>query len=205
MLFGLVDDLNAHTRFTGLPLRAGRQCGRRAAGVRLDDRLSDAHRLRPRLSGARSLALRRDAAGRERRGRLRAVDLGLSATRAPAWTRDVPTIALDRGRTPVARPRAFTSQVGRPGIDHDAVEHLAATGTLGARAGDQAERRCSRSPRSSRGSPRRCRSRTRHADAHRRRPRHRSGQRPRRRSAMSGCATAASSRRRAGGARRRNP
>src|SRR5690606_37604435 len=58
--------------------------------------------------------------------------LWISATRAvaPAWTRDVPLIAL------AAEPDNLRAEVaiavGRPGIDHDAVAHLAATGTLAA-------------------------------------------------------------------------
>ena len=41
------------TRFSGLALAAARQCARRAAGLRLDDRLSHAHGFRARLSRTR--------------------------------------------------------------------------------------------------------------------------------------------------------
>ena len=78
MLCGLIKDLNAKTRFTGLPLQAGRQRARRLAGMRLADGISHAHRLWPTAPGARSVALRRRSSGGGWRSRLRAMDIGLS-------------------------------------------------------------------------------------------------------------------------------
>ena len=48
MLHGLVRDLNETTRFSTLPLPAPDNGARRARGLRLDDRLSDANRIRRR-------------------------------------------------------------------------------------------------------------------------------------------------------------
>ena len=59
-----------------------------------------------------------------------AVWISAYGARPPTWKRDVPLVVLtdsaDALRTHV------TIAVGRPGIDHDAVEYLAATGTLAA-------------------------------------------------------------------------
>jgi formylmethanofuran dehydrogenase subunit B len=118
MLFGLIDDLNARTRFTGLPLPAGdnaqgvlQACGwltgfPMRAGFGRHDPEHDPWRF--------------DAT--------RLVDDGeadcalwISAyrTAAPAWKRTIPQIVLSAA--PADQHVAI--QVGRPVLDHDAVEH----------------------------------------------------------------------------------
>jgi len=129
MLCGLVADLNAKTRFSGLPLPPDDN----ASGVlQVCGWMSS---LPPRIGFARAFAehdpWRFDAR--------RLVDSGeadcvvwISAYRPtpPPWTRGVPTIALtgDGARFP-HRPRVHVL-VGRPGVDHDVIEYLPAGGTL---------------------------------------------------------------------------
>jgi formylmethanofuran dehydrogenase subunit B len=129
MLCGLVNDLNQSTRFSGLPLAtadnaagvqqvAGWMTGfplRTGFGRRLpehDPWRFDASRLID--SGEADCALWISAYG----------------TRSPAWKHDVPFVALT-GETDTPRAHV-TIAVGRPGIDHNAVEHLPATATLAA-------------------------------------------------------------------------
>ncbi len=129
MLCGLIKDLNAQIRFSGLPLPPGDN----ALGVLQVCGWASA--LPPRIGFARGFAehdpWRFDAR--------RLVDSGeadcvvwISAYRPalPPWTRDVPTIALTaEGANFARRPRVHVT-VGRPGIDHDAVEYLSAAGAL---------------------------------------------------------------------------
>jgi formylmethanofuran dehydrogenase subunit B len=49
---------------------------------------------------------------------------------APAWTRQVPMIALTGPDARFRQKPRVHINVGQPGTDHDAVEHDAATGTL---------------------------------------------------------------------------
>ena len=129
MLCGLVKDLNAATRFSGLPLAPPDN----AAAVQ-------------QVSGWMTGFPLRTGFGRGypehdpwRFDAVRLVDSGeadcalwISAGRVvpPSWTRDVPLIALAPQPDGFPRPPEVAIAVGRPGIDHDAVEHLAATGTL---------------------------------------------------------------------------
>jgi formylmethanofuran dehydrogenase subunit B len=138
MLCGLVNDLNAATRFSGLPLAAADNA---AAVLDVSGWLTG---FPPRCGFARGAehdSWRFDA--------VRLVDSGeadcaiwisaLGAAR-PTWTRDVPTILLACDEA-LAGKTAVAIKVGRPGIDHDAVLHLPATGTLApqfARQGAQA-------------------------------------------------------------------
>jgi len=129
MLCGLVKDLNAQTRFSGLPLPPGdnalgvlQVCGWMTA-------------LPLRTGFARGFAehdpWRFDASRLVASGEADCV-LWISSYRAsaPPWRRDVPTIALAaEGASFRHRPRVQVA-VGRPGIDHDAVEYLQAAGTL---------------------------------------------------------------------------
>src|SRR5262249_16757367 len=123
MLCGLIKDLNANTRFSGLPLPPDdnalgvlQVCGWMSA-------------LPPRIGYARGFAEhdpRRFDARRLVDGGEADCVLWISAYRAaaPPWTRDVPTIALTAdGASFSHRPRVQIS-VGRPGIDHDAIEYL---------------------------------------------------------------------------------
>jgi formylmethanofuran dehydrogenase subunit B len=128
MLCGLVDDLNATTRFTGLPLLPGDN----AAGVLEACGWMTGYPMRTGF--ARPHATHDpwwfDATRLIESGEADCA-LWISAYHdaEPAWTRTVPTIALTGADVRVsARVRIA---VGCPGIDHDAVQHLAATGTLG--------------------------------------------------------------------------
>jgi formylmethanofuran dehydrogenase subunit B len=129
MLCGLVKDLNANTRFSGLPLPPEDN----ALGVlQVCGWMSS---LPPRSGFARGIAehdpWRFDARRLVESGEADCV-LWISAYRAapPPWTRDVATIAVtcDSARFP-HRPRVHIL-VGRPGIDHDAIEYLPAAGAL---------------------------------------------------------------------------
>jgi formylmethanofuran dehydrogenase subunit B len=129
MLCGLVKDLNATTRFSGLPLPPAdnalgvlQACGWMTG-------------FPPRTGFGHGIAehdpWRFDARRLVESGEADCV-LWISAYRpaAPPWTRDLPTIALTGdGAGFRRRPRVHVA-VGRPGIDHDATEHVAAAGTL---------------------------------------------------------------------------
>lgn len=129
MVCGLVDDLNRATRFSGLPLCASDQ----AAGVLevcgwligfpvrtgFRDGIPEHDPWRfsaPRLieSGEADCALwisAYDATG-------------------PDWNREIPLIALTGADTKFPRAPQVHIAVGKPGFDHDAIEHFAPTGTL---------------------------------------------------------------------------
>jgi len=129
MLCGLIKDLNAKTRFSGLPLPPGdnalgvlQVCGWMSVSP-------------PRSGFARGLAehdpWRFDAR--------RLVDSGeadcvvwISAYRPspPPWSRDVPTIALTSDGARFPRRPSVHILVDRPGIDHDAIEYVPAAGAL---------------------------------------------------------------------------
>src|SRR4051812_2883767 len=130
MLFGLLKDLNATTRFTGLPLvphdnapGVQQACGwmtgfpvRTAFGRGYPEH-------DPWRFGGKRLAESGEAD----------CALWISAYRdaAPDWKRSVPVIALS---ALTLQPGSQVHiQVGRPGLDHDTVEHDANSGTLVAR------------------------------------------------------------------------
>ena len=129
MLCGLVDDLNAETRFTGLALGPGDN----ANGVLQACGWLTGFPMRTGFARGypEHDPWRFDAA--------RLVDSGeadcalwISAYRpaAPPWKRRVPMIALTApGASFVHAPRVHIV-VGRPGTDHDAVEHCPTSGTL---------------------------------------------------------------------------
>jgi formylmethanofuran dehydrogenase subunit B len=129
MLCGLVDDLNAKTRFTGLPLAAGDNalgvlavCGWMTG---LPMRLGFA-RGHPEHDPWRFNAVRL-VENDETDG-----VLWISAYRAaaPPWKRRVPLIALAAAGTSFGEPPRVHIEVGRPGTDHDAVEPCRLSGTL---------------------------------------------------------------------------
>jgi formylmethanofuran dehydrogenase subunit B len=127
MLCGLVDDLNAGTRFTGLPLAPPDNAG----GVLETCGWTTGYPMRTGFGRpqAEHDPWRCDATRLVESGEADcAVWISAYGDAAPPWRRAVPTIALTgaEGRTP-ARVRIA---VGAPGVDHDAVQHLAATGTL---------------------------------------------------------------------------
>lgn len=136
MLCGLVADLNRATRFTTLPLLPGDN----AAGVNQacawttgfpvrtgfgrGDAEHDPWRFdTPRLVTAREADC--------------AVWISAYVASFPDWAKEIPTIALAcSGAEFVGAPQVRIA-VGKPGIDHDAVQHDAATGTLTAVAAAQ--------------------------------------------------------------------
>ena len=129
MLCGLIKDLNAKTRFSGLPLPPGdnalgvlQVCGWMSA-------------LPPRTGFARGVAehdpWRFDARRLIESGEADCV-VWISAyqSRYPPWLHHVPTIALTAYAASFSgRPRVHIG-VGRPGINHDSVQYLRAAGTL---------------------------------------------------------------------------
>lgn len=129
MISGLVDDLNTSTRFCALPLTPADNavgvlqiCGWIAGfpmrtgfgrgSARHDPWLFDGERL---VASAET-----DCA------------LWISAYRpaAPAWRKPPHTIALTARGASFSIPPNVHIEVGCPGVDHDAIEHLPAVGTL---------------------------------------------------------------------------
>jgi formylmethanofuran dehydrogenase subunit B len=131
MLCGLVKDLNAATRFSGLPLSppdngaAVQQVSGWLTGFPLRTGLARGY---PEHDPWRFDAVRLVDSGEADC----AVWISAFGAATPAWSRDVPLIALAQTPDGFRHPPAVTIPVGRPGLDHDAVEHLAATGTLAA-------------------------------------------------------------------------
>jgi formylmethanofuran dehydrogenase subunit B len=131
MLCGIVKDLNAETRFTGLPLAAPSNADGvlQACGWMTGFPMRTGFgRGRPEHDPWRFVSTRLVEDGEAD------CALWVSAYDAsmPNWKTDVPAIVLtgeEPGGSPAARVRIA---VGRPGVDHDAVEHLAAIGTLSA-------------------------------------------------------------------------
>jgi formylmethanofuran dehydrogenase subunit B len=143
MLCGLVKDLNAKTRFSGLPLPPGdnaagvlEACGWTTGYPVRTSLRADADAQDDALRDAQHDALhdpwRFDASRLVDNGEADCV-LWISAYRpaAPSWTRDVATIALTGPDARFRRPAKVQIAVGHPGTDHDSIEHLAATGALG--------------------------------------------------------------------------
>jgi len=131
MLCGLVSDLNATTRFSGLPLAPDANTigvlqvcawmtgfpmrtsfGRKSP--QHDPWLYDGRRLV--ASGEVDCVVWISAYGNE----------------APPWQEKLPTIALAAQDTVLHAPAHVHITVGRPGIDHSGVEQFAAAGTLAA-------------------------------------------------------------------------
>ena len=129
MLCGIVKDLNAETRFTGLPLPPGdnaagvlQTCGW-TAGFPMRTGFGRGH--------AEHDPWRFDARRLVESGETDCV-LWVSAYRPepPDWDTKVPTIALTAEGVRFRRSPRVHIVVGRPGVDHDAVEYLAAAATL---------------------------------------------------------------------------
>jgi formylmethanofuran dehydrogenase subunit B len=131
MLSGIVKDLNAETRFTGLPLAAPAN----ANGVLQACGWMTGFPMRTGFGRGRPEhdAWRFDGTRLAESGEVDCA-LWVSAYDAnmPNWKAGVPTIVLT-AETPGRSPGAHVHiAVGHPGVDHDAVEHLAAIGTLSA-------------------------------------------------------------------------
>jgi formylmethanofuran dehydrogenase subunit B len=136
MLCGLVRDLNAATRFSGLPLAPKDN----AIGVLHVCSWTTGLPMRTRFGQAASqhdpwlFDSRRLVASGE-------VDcvVWISAYRkeAPPWRPVLPTIALTAPGTAFEMPARIHITVGCPGVDHPGVQHFAATGTLAAFAAER--------------------------------------------------------------------
>ena len=131
MLCGLVDDLNAKTRFTGLPIPQGDNAG----GVLQSCGWMTG--LPMRTGFARGVPehdpWRFDTSRLVESGEADCV-LWISAYGAmpPAW-RGVPMIALVAEQAKLRPAPRVRIEIGQPGIDHDAVEHVPLTAMLARR------------------------------------------------------------------------
>ncbi len=129
MLCGMVDDLNATTRFSALSLGPAdnavgvlQTCGWMTGFPMRTGFGREFPEHDPWLFDGRRLVESRETD----------CVLWISAYRAaaPKWREAPPTIALTGSAASFdVTPRVFI-EVGRPGVDHPAVEHLALTGTL---------------------------------------------------------------------------
>jgi formylmethanofuran dehydrogenase subunit B len=131
MLCGLIDDLNAKTRFAGLPLPAGDN----AAGIAQTAGWATGFPVRigfgrgaPRHDPWQFNATRLVESGEADV----AVWIASLTPLVPPWRRTLPMIALVAPDTRFATPPAVTISVGRPGVDHDAVLYDPSLGTLAA-------------------------------------------------------------------------
>lgn len=131
MLAGLIDDLNARTRFAGLPLWPEdngvgviETCGW-TLGLPVRTGFG---RARPEHDPWQFDATRLIESGEADS----AVWISAYGDARPPWRRSVPTVAITATEADFAPPAQVHIQVGRPGRDHDAVEHLPMTGALAA-------------------------------------------------------------------------
>jgi formylmethanofuran dehydrogenase subunit B len=129
MLCGIVADLNARTRFTGFSIAPGdnavgvlQVCGW-MTGFPMRTSFGRGYPEHDtwRFDGARMVAAREADCV-----------LCISAYRAapPPWDDGPPVIALTTGDAAVGSGPAVQIEVGRPGVDHDGVEHFSPLGTL---------------------------------------------------------------------------
>jgi formylmethanofuran dehydrogenase subunit B len=129
MLCGLLNDLNATTRFSGLPLAPADN----AVGVTETCAWMTGSPVRtgfaracpehdPWLFNGHRVVAEREAD----------CVFWISAYRATAlpWSTALPTIALTTGDANFDRPPRVHISVGRPGVDHAGIEYLTATGAL---------------------------------------------------------------------------
>src|SRR5215475_1475428 len=140
MLCGLVNDLNESTRFSSLPLAAPdnayavQQVAAWMTGFPVRTGFC---RGIPEHDPWRFEASRLIDSGEADC----AIWISAYGAQPPTWTRNLPLIALT-GNPNILKAHV-TIAVGRPGLDHDAVEHLAATGTLAAVSARHPESRAS--------------------------------------------------------------
>ena len=137
MLCGLVTDLNARTRFTGLPLAPGDN----AVGVLQVCGWMTGFPMRTGFArGFPEHDPWRFEADRLVNSGEADCALWISAYQAasPQWERAIPLIALTAAKTEFPRTPEVHIAVGRPGVDHDSVDHLARTATLAPVAASQA-------------------------------------------------------------------
>ena len=129
MLQGMVVDLNAKTRFSSLPLGPGDN----AHGVMQVCGWMTGFPMRTGF--CRSYPdhdpWRFDAGRLVKAGEVDcALWISAYGAAAPQWTEAVPVIALTAPQTPMRRPSRVAIEVGRPGIDHDAVDYATSVGAL---------------------------------------------------------------------------
>jgi len=130
MLQGIVADLNAKTRFSSLPLGPGDN----ALGVMQVCAWMTGFPMRTGfgLSYPEHDPWRFDTARLVKDGEVDcALWISAYGAAAPQWTEAVPMIALTAPETPMRVPARITIEVGRPGVDHDALDYVASVGALG--------------------------------------------------------------------------
>ena len=138
MLCGLVEDLNAHTRYAGLPLPPDTAAGAMQAAAWLTGHTlplgfsgpGGPPRHDPYLFDATRLVDSGEADA--------AVWIAADAVSQPAWSRPVPMVALTAAEARLDPAAAVAIAVGRPGVDHDSVLFDGALGVLAARAASAA-------------------------------------------------------------------
>jgi len=134
MLCGLIDDLNARTRFAGLPLASPGN----VAGIAQATAWRTGYPLRVGLARNRAEhdPWRFDAGRLLAAGEAdAAVWINAIDTTPPPWRSAAPLVAMVAPGTPKRRPSAaVTITVGRPAVDHDAVLHDPTLGALAAKA-----------------------------------------------------------------------
>ena len=136
----------------------------------------------PRVCRARSLAVRRPSVWSTAAKPTAAFGYPPIAPRRRGWHDAPPDDRADRSRRGFRTPPQVPIAVGRPGIDHAAVRSSGRRPALWRRSRRRSRATRSRSPTRLPGiAAALAESGARHADAHRRRARHRPGQRPRRR------------------------
>lgn len=138
MLCGIIDDLNATTRFAGLPLAGGgNEAGGNATGVVQAAGWLTGFPVRTGFARAvpEHDPWRFDAARLAASGEADAA-LFVSALGAapPSWTGNLPTVALAAPGTRFAAAPAVALAIGRPWVDHDGVMHDPDLGALAFRA-----------------------------------------------------------------------
>jgi formylmethanofuran dehydrogenase subunit B len=129
MLCGIVADLNARTRLAGFSIAPGdnavgvlQACGWMTGfPMRTSFGRGDPEHDTWRFDGARMVAASETDCV-----------LWVSAYRAatPPWVAGPPVIALTTGDAALGTGTAVQIEVGRPGVDHDGVEHFSPLGTL---------------------------------------------------------------------------
>ena len=132
MLCGLIGDLNAKTRFAGLPLAAEDNAAgvMQAAGWLTGFPVRTGFgRQNPEHDPWRFDAVRMVESGEADA----ALWISAASAEAPAWRRQVPLVALVAEGTAFAAPPEVCINVGAPGVDHDAVLFDAHLQTLAAR------------------------------------------------------------------------
>ena len=136
MLQGIVVDLNATTRFTSLPIEPPDN----AAGVLQACGWMTGYPMRTRFSrsGPQHDPWMFDTARLVQSGEVDcALWISSYGSAVPEWTSAVPTIALISAQAQPPSPVRVAIEVGRPGVDHEAVEFVAALGALAPVAGSK--------------------------------------------------------------------